>query len=106
MSATKKTAAASTAAADKKSKIVVFKVKDLDNMPRKRLVSLAKRVGEKANQNSAALVEALKKYYSEHESEIKEKQSELDSKPKASKKRDMTKDLASRIHYKDRVSDS
>jgi len=93
-------------AAEKKSKVVVFKLSDLEEMKRKRLVSLAKRAGMKANKNSKELREELKKYYDQHKSEIEEKQKEVKNKPKASAKRDMTKDLQTRIHYKDRVSDS
>lgn len=104
----KMSTAAPKKAAAAKPKIVVFKLAELDDekMKRKRLVSLAKRAGLKANKNSAALKEDLKKYYEAHKSEIEEKQKELKNKPKASKKRDMTKDLQTRIHYKDRVADS
>ncbi len=53
--------------------IVAFKLKDLENMKRDRLISLCKRAGIKANQTSQVLKDALTQYYEANTEAIEEK---------------------------------
>lgn len=57
-------------AKQKKDKVAVFDVTKVDSLKRKRLVSLAKQAGLKANQGNDQLKEALKTYHKDNKSKI------------------------------------
>eukprot|EP01090_Pellita_catalonica_P006279 TRINITY_DN16487_c0_g1_i1.p1 TRINITY_DN16487_c0_g1~~TRINITY_DN16487_c0_g1_i1.p1 ORF type:complete len:101 (-),score=43.53 TRINITY_DN16487_c0_g1_i1:77-379(-) len=55
---------------EKPKKFVYFNIDDVEDMKRKRLQSLSKRIGFKANKSSDYLKEKLKEYYEKYEKEI------------------------------------
>eukprot|EP01088_Endostelium_zonatum_P009549 TRINITY_DN22806_c0_g1_i1.p1 TRINITY_DN22806_c0_g1~~TRINITY_DN22806_c0_g1_i1.p1 ORF type:complete len:134 (-),score=50.45 TRINITY_DN22806_c0_g1_i1:90-491(-) len=91
----------------KEDKVVFFKVGDLEKMKRKRLQSLAKRIGEQGNKNNEYLRAKLKEYYEAHKADM-----EVQEKALAKKKEETAKNkkkprqteldkLKSNIHYPD-----
>eukprot|EP01090_Pellita_catalonica_P017338 TRINITY_DN520_c0_g2_i1.p2 TRINITY_DN520_c0_g2~~TRINITY_DN520_c0_g2_i1.p2 ORF type:complete len:112 (+),score=55.20 TRINITY_DN520_c0_g2_i1:540-875(+) len=54
-----------------KAKIVPFNIDEVEDMKRKRLQSLCKRIGIKANLGNEDLVEQLKRYYEDNEASLK-----------------------------------
>jgi len=69
---------------NKDTKIVYFNVDTVDEMKRKRLQSLAKRIGLKANGTSASLKEQLKEYYEKNKDGIESLKKSMDDKKKNS----------------------
>jgi len=82
---------------DKKATVAVFDVTKVDSLKRKRIVSLCKQAGIKANKNNDELKEALKAYHKDHKAQIDQESKER--KRKKPKKGDLLKGLDSTVHY-------
>jgi len=67
---------ADTKKAEKKAAVAVFDVTKVDSLKRKRIVSLCKQAGIKANKNNDELKEALKSYHKDHKSQIEQEMKE------------------------------
>jgi len=80
-----------------KQSIAVFDVAKLDTLPRKRIVSLCKQAGIKANKPSGELKDALKSYHKDNKAKIEQEMKER--KRKKGKRGDLLKGLDTTIHY-------
>ncbi|KAL6074863.1 hypothetical protein QOT17_003940 [Balamuthia mandrillaris] len=103
--AAKKGGAAAAAAKEKKERIVPFDVTKLDSLKHKRLQSLCKRAGIKANEPSEKLREELKKYHTANKKAIEAAIAENQKKKSAPKKKsNMTATLEEKVHYKPKMA--
>eukprot|EP01087_Luapelamoeba_hula_P021368 TRINITY_DN744_c0_g1_i1.p1 TRINITY_DN744_c0_g1~~TRINITY_DN744_c0_g1_i1.p1 ORF type:complete len:127 (+),score=37.74 TRINITY_DN744_c0_g1_i1:112-492(+) len=98
-----KTARSTTARAPKPKadKLAVFEPTQLDTLKRKRIVSLCKQAGIKANKSNDDLKEALKQYHKDNKSQIDAELKERKTKrrKKDHPKNTMLKGLETSIHY-------